>query len=214
MQRIYEEGKVFVPKNWVPTKKQRETTLKLVQELRKNVINSPLFKIRQGLYSQIENHLGKIHNTDSIKKAFLAEKEAKFENIKSGEVAPCEVCALGALYMSKILLKNKDKFNNSSYYITTPLATSDAMHDLIGKYNAVMIESAFEKQTMGTIPFPEANDYYYDLQEIRVRSSNYCNGMDDKDALKKICKNIVKNKGVFLPPNVRLHETKTKRSSV
>ena len=139
------------------------------------------------------------------------------ELFKTQPDVSCEVCALGACFMSLINLDNKVNVGqfcteeeldyNSRKYLD---ADFDLMHERLGKYfpghMLALIESAFEMREMGTSDTdPRFARFYeaYDLipehlyQPAIVWGKRYKNS---NERLKAIMQNIVRNGGDFIVP--------------
>lgn len=116
----------------------------------------------------------------------------------------CDVCAIGATFLSLVAIDNKYKFqvgNNlvGESFVYTPLGyqAKDRLRKVFSEEQLCLIESAFE-----TVHF---NDFYNlvqdkDLDDKVDRAVAFGEKYDDPDKrLRAIMRNIVKNEGTFIP---------------
>jgi len=111
----------------------------------------------------------------------------------------CEVCALGACFLSTVKLTNKYTFNpiRPSEYMPYKSDSWDR-EDLLGKLHKVftpfqidLIETAFEGYNCGVIRMGSAID--------QRATSFYHDYEDETSRLRAIMKNIIRNNGTFKP---------------
>jgi hypothetical protein len=106
-----------------------------------------------------------------------------------GDTPQCDVCGLGAAFCSLARLGNN---------VTLDDADSDSIHrtltPIFGKKQVAMIENAFEGKTINEHAGYELSD-----RKTRATEAFYNKYDNDKDRLKAIFKNVIKNDGTFKP---------------
>lgn len=102
---------------------------------------------------------------------------------------PCTVCALGACLIAKI-----DRYNAvempDGYAGFTHASTKAGISDIFSGRQMVLIENAFE----GNIGFDEDEELARAAVTFGLRTA------DPRRRLRRIMRNIIENRGVFVPP--------------
>jgi hypothetical protein len=123
----------------------------------------------------------------------------------------CSVCALGSLFVSAIDKFNHTKLNSGCYMDFTEHACSD-YNPLLKWFSAkqlLLIESTFENRygawTKNTIWVLSNKKMVYWDDVVIPAIYAYCKKYSDETSrLKAIMNNIVRNKGTFVLPGVKL----------
>jgi hypothetical protein len=105
----------------------------------------------------------------------------------------CEVCALGAFFVAKVLRKDACAYSDDIYRNVI----SNHLKSIISPEQMGLIEAAFEKDSyFSSAPYDVA-------QEAVDFGRKY---YDSKSRLKAICQNIIDNRGVFRPSKTKAME--------
>lgn len=120
-----------------------------------------------------------------------------------GTIASCDVCAIGSVFMSKVLLGNKFKITADSYSDSgedsVDLETDlDRDHDMVESLKGIftekqlrLMEYAFEGEDIKEIFFDSPEKFHLKVDEF------YYEYTSDESRLKAIMQNIIKNEGTF-----------------
>jgi hypothetical protein len=115
----------------------------------------------------------------------------------------CTVCARGALFLSTIRKFNHftvaDLLENGG---DATCAIHDTLRPVEDRYftnhQLALIEHAFEGQEIGNITFSLCSE---EMENCELFFKHY--DCDDDLRLENILKNIIRNKGTFVPPNIK-----------
>ncbi len=175
---------------------KKEKALTKIEQKRVDIAKDALSQVKAEKYTVLSSNgyveSGKLE--DIINKALdscelFTGKKAEDVELKTYidtaiKIAPCEVCAKGALFLSSIR-----KFNNFSLAEARDSGLNESasykIQEIFGEENADRIEEYFEK-----------NDPTYGENYENQWSDKY---PDDKDRLIAILKNVIANKGTFIP---------------
>ncbi len=180
---------ITYPKELLPTKQQKAKAVKFANEVLTFVLKDKRFSIDSGNYFLVRLDDDAKYESN-VKKLFKNEKNMK-----------CEVCALGALYAAKVNRENqvylgaKISWSSSTFEVPTSLP----IRGIIGDHNASAIECCFEQ----SVGFCE-DSYNDEFVEICRHAAYTYTTLTFRKRLYQICKNIIKNNGVFLPKGVKL----------
>jgi|SRR5579859_879576 len=106
------------------------------------------------------------------------------------QTTKCEACALGSLFCSLVLRKNDSVVGDHGSCIMR-----ERMEAYTTPKQLAMIEAAFERSAN-----PVSSVYWYDPDVMESTGFASKNGLrTDKAILRAICKNAIKNGGVFKP---------------
>ena len=111
------------------------------------------------------------------------------------EVGSCEVCAKGALFLSKMQYTNGLAISNVTWWKTEYGPNSfcvTKLGELFTKKQLVMIETAFELQSM------DYNDSIIDsCDEVLGKCKSFARELPESERMIAIMKNVIENKGTF-----------------
>ncbi len=109
----------------------------------------------------------------------------------------CEVCGLGACFLSLVRLDNKFDIPKTDGEALDTAAMAERLHKVFTSLQMELIESAFEQGIGGGL-----HDYVQGVtasEGLEQDAINFSVEQDDSERLKKIMLNIVTNEGVFVP---------------
>jgi len=161
-------------------------------EVAKDVIRSlRLLTVRNGVYFK---PAGSVKLVNSIVSSSTDSKRVA-QKLKKG----CEVCALGACFLSSVRLTNRWEFGGFEEHWTGPAQVraverevlEEKLHKIFTPFQIDLIETAFEEYNCTNL----ANDRYVIGRAISFGSKHY----DSTSRLRAIMKNIIKNNGTFKP---------------
>ncbi len=137
---------------------------------------------------------GEYINSDYLYESFNVTDSVK-EIINSNlDLPQCSMCAKGALFMCNIGRKNELSINQLWNEDDISSKSKD-MFNIFGERNYHLIETAFEKTDINNSS--EKSGISEDKISLAIEFGfSYIN---DEKRLKAICKNIIKNKGIFTP---------------
>lgn len=146
-------------------------------------LKSNRFLASPGTYCQISNDLHVLDQGVSFKEVFTQKQSIK-----------CNVCALGAMFVSLINIQNEYSVGKMTHYGID----FRRLREVFGSRSMSLIESAFEttpmrdvvQECVTTIPQSE-------LEAAATWGSRY---LDSTDRMRAIMKNIIRNKGDFKLP--------------
>jgi hypothetical protein len=161
-------------------------------EVAKDVIRSlRLLTVRNGVYFK---PAGSLELVNSIVSSSTDSKRVA-QKLKNG----CEVCALGACFLSSVRLTNKWEFEGFEEHWTGPEQVraverevlEEKLHKIFTPFQIDLIETAFEEYNCTNL----ASDRNVIGRAISFGSKHY----DSTSRLRAIMKNIIKNNGTFKP---------------
>lgn len=184
-------------KNATPAQKRVLIAKDVLKQIKQKKI-SP----QNGIFMDISRDtLLNFNYEDSFQKALI-----------EGSIPPCECCAQGAMFISCTLFNNQTKiydilkYNNGDYIFGGQIEDneiiSNKLNQIFSKNQLILIEIAFEKgegyftcnESYSNIPKSISKSKY-------LKAKNFF-GDDDVDSEERmiaIMKNIIKNKGEFIP---------------
>jgi hypothetical protein len=122
----------------------------------------------------------------------------------------CQVCAVGALFLSTVAMKNKFEFKLDPDGIDLDFSVKDLINRLLPVFPAeqlFLIENAFETGG-GSFSTPYDSKYFLGLTDLQIEDLAPSNAAaikfgskykTDKGRLKAILNNIIANDGEFIP---------------
>lgn len=132
---------------------------------------------------------------------------AKLDNLLSllkRSKARCEVCGIGSIFVSMVNLGNKITTNEcdldkeiSEYYGVDDSLMREKLDKIFSAEQRSLIEAAFERSTSLTENDYEKNEEAW--EKIREAMEFGAQFKTPSNRLKAIMKNIIKNKGTFIP---------------
>ncbi len=161
-------------------------------EVAKDVIRSlRLLTVRSGIYFK---PAGSVKLVNSIVSSSTDSKRVA-QKLKKG----CEVCALGACFLSSVRLTNKWEFGGFEEHWTEPEQVraverevlEEKLHKIFTPFQIDLIETAFEGYYCTNL----ANDRSVIGRAISFGSKHY----SSTNRLRAIMKNIIRNNGMFKP---------------
>ena len=147
------------------------------------------YKATPGIYVQIDSpELTSIINNKSCTEYDKTARESFKDFFKSSKKTTCQVCAIGAAFVSLVNIENKCSVDE--------MCADKSMWERLEKYfgsdNMDLMESAFECYTTNNFSTP------YEMQEVAAEwGSQYKN---PTDRLRAIMLNVIRNKGDFKLP--------------
>jgi hypothetical protein len=150
--------------------------------------------LNNGIYSAQEGVYCAVRRTGT----YYAEGNEQVNVLIANENVNCQVCAKGALLMSHIMFTNKVSLSESHYFGDSD-AIQNRLKNVFSKSQLDLIETAFEKDVIRY-----RNKYLINSKGnyTKVASKAIRFGekyKEDQSRLVAILKNIVKNKGQFIP---------------
>jgi hypothetical protein len=140
---------------------------------------------------------------DTLPKGAMVVDDSKrtARNLQKGKI--CEVCARGALFLSKIALRNNFDFDlmtgtdHPTYALYAQMYfIQDVLDDTFSREQQYLIETAFE----GHSAFRELRDDTPTQDDLIHRALKFHNRYKkDKTRLRAIMQNVIDNKGEFKP---------------
>lgn len=147
-------------------------------------------KATRGCFLRIRSLSGLLTNRDA------AYKESLQATFLRGDIEQCEACADGALMLSCTLFNNKYStgapFYNLDVWINSKKSMKNKLNVIFSRSQLRLIENAFEKGDGAFQKFKKTPEAKKAIQFGRRFST-------PKNRLKEIMKNIVKNRGAFVP---------------
>jgi|SRR6185436_1801424 len=121
---------------------------------------------------------------------------------KENKEATCNVCALGAAFVSLINIKNKCSVDEIDDHSTI----FDRLEEVFGQKNMALMESAFESVRM-------VREDYDDYDMLNAAADWGTKFYDDNQRLRAIMLNVVRNGGDFKLPKKTLERIERQASS-
>lgn len=140
---------------------------------------------KKGRYIDINTRALGVDEDDDVKENF-------------GKIKNCPVCMMGACLLSVVKMENNANFDDMAIGIDSADKMWERLNEYFPKDSLLLIESAFEKSTGG---LRVAEDRFHFKSEILANmgvkwGKKYST---DNKRIVAICKNIIKNKGEFIP---------------
>lgn len=191
-------------KDLYPSREQRRNAVRFAKEvlilLEKNKI-----KATKGCYISLYSN-----NPPPKLKTFSLQKLLKSNNSTD---LTCKVCAVGALFLGKAAIENEVDIDISPFgLVTLKKDGPEVVRNTLGRLNSQIIEAAFEcgDRFVSTyyfkneiiIPGSYLQTKLKYLAKAASKTYEYCKDLEER--LAKICKNIIENKGIFLPVDYKL----------
>lgn len=170
-------------------------------------IKAKKYKPECGVWFQDSNGVGLNEFIDWSKSKVLDAKKDIVDKLEG----TCSVCALGSLFVSAIDKYNHTKLDTSLFCADNEVFTSIDGNNPLNKWfttrQLLLIENTFEYGLGAWSPDAVLNknelDYWYETVEFAIGKYNY-KYPSSTNRLKAIMNNIIRNKGTFVLPGVKL----------
>ena len=150
------------------------------------------FKATPGTYVEVQ-----FEEEDDDK--YAAAMSASFQQyFKANKKTKCQVCALGAAFVSLVNIENKCSVENMMYNLKDLF---ERLERHFGQLNMGLMECAFERSSSNS------RSYEYELIDMAVKWGSQYD--DDTERLQAIMRNVIRNNGDFKLPKKYIARAKT-----